>query len=57
MHNLDRGPAMRDRPNPGSNKLFDNVAASKEGGSEMKSIFATSDPHGPMVELSSVHSS
>jgi hypothetical protein len=57
MHDLDRGPAMRDRPNPGSNELFDNVAASKDNASEMKSIFATSDPHGPMVELRSVHNS
>jgi hypothetical protein len=48
---------MRDRPNPGSNELFDNVATSKDGAGEMKSIFATSDPHGPMVELSSVHKS
>jgi hypothetical protein len=57
MRDLDRGLAMRDRPNPGSSELFDNAAASKDGAGEMKSIFATYDPHGPMVELSSVHTS
>jgi hypothetical protein len=57
VHDLAWGRAIRDRPNPGSNELLDNVAASKDSAGEVKSIFAASDPHSPMVEFSSVHSS
>jgi hypothetical protein len=57
VHDLAWGPAIRDRPNPGCNELFDNVAASKDSAGEVKRIFAASDPHCPMVKFSSVHSS
>jgi hypothetical protein len=49
-------PAIRDRPNIGSNELFDNVTASKYSAGEVKSAFAISDPHCSMVEFSSIHS-
>jgi hypothetical protein len=53
VHDLVGGPAMR---NLGSNELPNNVAASKYSAGEVKSIFAISNPHCPMVELSIIHS-
>jgi hypothetical protein len=57
IRDLIGGPTLRNRPNLGSDELLDNVAASKYSAGEVKSIFAISDPHCPMVEFSSSYSS
>jgi hypothetical protein len=57
VYDLSRGPTIRNWPNSGSNKFFNDVATSKNGTRKVKCIFATPDPSRPMIEGRSVHNS
>jgi hypothetical protein len=57
VHDLSRGPTIRNRLNKGSNEFFNNVATSKDSTRKVKCIFATPDPSCPMIEGRSTHSS
>jgi hypothetical protein len=57
VRDLIWGSAIRDRPDSGSNKFFNNVAASKDSAGEVKCIFAAPDSNCPMIIVHSVYSS
>jgi hypothetical protein len=55
VYNLNGRPTTRNRPNPGSDELLNNIAATKYGTGEMKYTFAVSNPQCPLVEFGSAH--
>jgi hypothetical protein len=57
IHDLDGSPTAGNRPNPGSNELFNDVTAPKYSAGEMKSTLAVSNPHCAVIEFGSVHRS
>jgi hypothetical protein len=57
VHDLSRGPTLRNWPNLGSNEFFNNVTTSKDSTHKVKCILATPDPSRPMIVGRSTHSS
>jgi hypothetical protein len=57
IHDLDGSPTAGNRPNSGSNELFNDVTAPKYSAGEMKSTLVVSNPHCPVIEFGSVHRS
>jgi hypothetical protein len=55
IYDLNGSLTAGNRPDPGSNELFNDVAATKYSTSEMKCTLAFSDPHCPVIEFGSVH--
>jgi hypothetical protein len=57
IHDLSRGPTIRNRPNTDNIEFFNNVATSKDSTRKVKYIFTTPNPSRPMIEGRSAHSS
>jgi hypothetical protein len=57
IYDLNGSPTAGNRPDPGSNELFNDVAAPKYSTGEMKSTPTVSNPHYPVIEFGSVHRS
>jgi hypothetical protein len=55
IYDLNGSPTAGNRPDPGSNELFNDVAAPKYSTGEMKCTLAVSNPHCPVIEFGSVH--
>jgi hypothetical protein len=55
VHELSRGPTVRDRPDPGGDEFFDDIAAVKYGAGQMKCILTASDSQSPLVELPNIY--
>jgi hypothetical protein len=55
IYNLNGSPTVGNRPDPGSNELFNDVAATKYSAGEMKCTLAISNLHCPVIEFGSVH--
>jgi hypothetical protein len=49
VQDLSRGPAIRDRPNLGSNEFLNNVTTTKDGAREVGHIFTVVDPSRSVV--------
>jgi hypothetical protein len=57
VHDLIRGPTIRNWPDSGSNKFFNDVAASKYSTGKVKCIFAAPGSNCPMIIVCSAYSS
>jgi hypothetical protein len=57
VYDLSGRPTTGNRPDPGSNELFNNVADTKYSTGKMKCTLAVSISHYPLIEFGSVHRS
>jgi hypothetical protein len=57
VHDLSRGPTIRNWPNSGSDEFFNNVATSKDSTRKVKCIFTAPDTDCPMTVVRSAHNS
>jgi hypothetical protein len=53
VHDFSWGPTIRNRPNSGSNKFFNEITTTKDSARKVECIFITPNPSCPMIEVRS----